>query len=472
MRVRLLFKAVAAVLATVMMIQLCGCNSIIVQTAVVIEDNEDIDNEDDWSFSSYSTEVVNEYPSGGVNAFYLNSAKCLTDQIEEFHVLGFNGQTSMYYYTAPTNPSYQSENKNTGYYCLATYEVYTGMYTELLCGFYDKNNSVSMAYDVSAMGYICACIGNTYLFYYDMKLLYSFELNNDMQKAIRDSVSQQYICIDLAFINPEFNRVAAVYMDASKIDEGDSEPRCAIFDIQFDSGLQPTHTIDLLEEKLDSSHGNVCSSHVNSVEFYDMYYHVESSGKEYLELELYYPYFLLAGNTKLRLRSKSRNEELLTFSVTTDYNNQQVMLLSLYEDRLDVWVREDTYVDGGTRMAYSHVSRFELDNSRTYISMDDMPSVILVNAPDKIYTCSLTEGFRQIGAPKSKIQTYTIKRGSYYAAYMPFLNYYYLIGFDTTTHKSVNVTYQNGKEVGRQESYVPFTMADLPYAKIYNVIKA
>ncbi len=467
---RIFFRALAAVMAALMLLQICGCNSVIAQTVVVMREETEEGGDDDWSFDTYTTKVINEYPSGGTNAFYFNSAKCQEDSIEEFHVLNFfDDKLFLYYYTAPTAPSYKGEDRNTAYYCLATHNITDGTYTEILSGFYDKNNSVSMAYHTTTWGVTCVCIGDTFLFFASWgENRAVFNLNDKMKQYIKDKVSDQYLCIDIAIIDSNNRLITAAFMDVSDIEEEDGEQKTALFEIQFDPSTDKDHSIRLIENNLESSYGNVCSSYTDGVSFYDSYY-LTKIGSNYCDFKVYAPYFPVIGKETQRFYTNNRNDELRSFSVTSDYDRERIMITTLYDDYLIVCMRTDANIDGGVKHIYSNVSRFQLDESRTYIAMDDMPSVILVEH-DMIFTCSLTNGFRQVGAIGSKVRSYTIKSGAYYAAYQP-ISAYYLLGFDTTTHKASTVTYRNGKEVSRQISYVPYTMADLPYAKVYRSTK-
>ncbi len=472
MRTRLLIRIAVLALAAAMLLQLCGCNSVIAQTVVVMREEDDNNGEDDWSFDSYSTAVVNEYPGNGKNAFYFNPAKCKTDSIEEFHVLNFfNGTRFLYYYTAPTNPSYKGTDKNDAYYCLATHDITDGTYTEIISGFYSSKNSVSMAYYTGDWGTTCVSIGDTFLFFTARgDNTASFNLDDGMKKYIKGHVSDQYLCIDIASIDSTNRWITAVFMDVSQLDDEDAEEheqKCVLFDIQFDPSTDQEHSIEVIEDDLDSFYGNVSSAYTDGVTFYDSYYLKKPEGSNYYELEVYAPYFPVIGSTSTRFYPKNNEDELLSFSVTSDYERQYIMLTALYKDRLEVCLRTDVLADGGVKHIYSPMSSFQLDDSRTYIAMDDIPSIILVDGKDTIFACSLTEGFRQIGATGSGVRTYTIKRGSYYAAYHPIADMYYLLGFDTTTHKASTITYKNGKEISRQTSYVPYDMSDLPYAKVY-----
>ncbi len=467
MQTKYLFRLLSALLAAVMLLQTCGCNSVLVETVRMIELEEDTDEEEDWSFDAYTTQTVDMYASGK-SAFYFDESKCVSSEIEEFQLLACTDSQTMYYFTAPASKSYNSNNGNTNYYCLAVYNYDSGQYEALEEGFYNKNNSVSMASDTDSGGTCFACIGNTFLLISGMKIQNKFTLDEDDKKEIRNAVGKDYICIDIALIDPYIYCVAAVYMDASDLeDENADEPECAIFVITFDTSEDADHDIKKENSGLDSASGSVCSSYVDYASSYtgDVYYYHEGDGKDYIKLETHAPFREIDGSDNFKLSGKSKDENLLTFSVGS-FDDQYNYIYTLFSNRLEIWKVTETEKNGSVDLNYDHLSRFLLDESYTYVSMDDVPSVRVISK-DKIYTSSLTEGFRMIASTDSGNKNTTFANGAYYAAYSEDDTSFTLIGFNSTQHDRATVTYKNGKEVSRQVSKKEYTMGDLPFAKIY-----
>ncbi len=467
-------RAVAMLLMLSIFLSLCGCTSIFLD--IVSEQDKDETEEsgtaNDWNTTTYNSEVITSYPSGK-DAFYIDEEKCLKSGIEEFHLLSLSGDETLYYFTAPANPQYKGNDKNTGYYCLATYDFENNIYTALEEGFYKKEaGSVSMASDLDAEGTGMACIGDTFLYISNMTIQEKFSLSEDDKAWIKEEMGGEYLCYDIALTDAYAYRITAAFMrvpSADSDEEAEDEFKSSIYDITFDASEEPTHTLLRLARNFDGSVGNLCTSFSGDSDLYGAtYFHVKSEEQDNVTLYNYlYNGEELLKWQKISLQGKSEDESLKGFTACTDSSNNSYLLL-LYEDRLELWEIDSTWLAAYYPINYTNVASIKLDDSSSYMSLDEMPS-IAVNSANMIYTCSMTKGFRQFKLDsEGNTTTATFANGAYYAAYSEDGGTCTLIGFNSSTHKTTTNTYKNGKLSSSSSKEVAYTLNDLPYAKVYS----
>lgn len=469
---RKLLRAAAVLLALALTLSLCGCTSIFMDIAPEAdEDEEDGYYSDTWGAASYETKVVTTYPAGK-DAFYVDESKCIKSEIEEFHLLALVGDVTMYYFTAPSNPAYTGAEKKSGYYCLATYNFETATYTPLEEGFYKKEaGSVSMASDFDIYGDGMACIGDTFMYISNMTIQYKFTLSNDDKQTIKDAVGGEYFCFDISLLDVYSYCITAAFMRVPSADsdlEDDEEFRSMLYAITFDTSEEPNHTMERLSGGLDGSVGNLCSAFSGDSELSGFIFaHDESEEQNYVALDRFQCRGEeIADLENINLTGKSEEESLKGFTACTASGNDYVLLL--YSDRLELWrCYSTTIANFLIPTSYENVTAIRLDDSTSYIAIDEVPS-IAVYSEDMIYTCSLTEGFRQFKVNASgKTTTTTFAGGAYYAAYSEDGSNCTLIGFNNNVRKQTASTYSNGELSSSQTTETEYTMNDLPYAKIY-----
>lgn len=466
-------RIAAMLLALSVFLSLCGCTSIF--TDIVLD--EDVDEEErsvqNWDTTSYGSQMISSYPSGK-DAFYIDEEKCIKSEIEEFHLLSLSGDETLYYFTAPTNPEYNGVDKNTGYYCLATYDFENNIYTALEEGFYKKEaGSVSMASDFDAEGNGMACIGDTFLYICNMTIQKKFDLSEDDKASIKEDVGGEYLCFDIALADVAIYSITAAFMrvpSADSDEETEDEFKSSLYSITFDVSEEPTHTIIRLSGSLDGSVGNLCSSFSDLSDILGMTYcHKKSEEQDSVTLSNYlYKEEILEEWFTISLQGKDEDESLKGFTTCTDSMNNSFLLM-LYDDRLELWQIELVPLSSPPLpMGYENVSSIRLDDSPSYMSLDEIPSVA-VNSSKMIYTCSMTKGFRQFKLDSSgKTTTTTFANGAYYAAYSADGGTCTLIGFNDTSHKVTTNTYKNGKLTGSRTRDEEYSLNDLPYAKVYS----
>lgn len=462
-----LLKAVAVMLALSISISMCGCTSIFTDIVPEVDVDEDNNSDQVWNTATYGSEIITTYPSGK-DAFYVDEEKCIKSEIEEFHLLSLSNDKTLYYFTAPTNPEYQGNDTNTGYYCLATYDYENNIYTPLEEGFYKKEaGSVSMASDFNDTGTGFACIGDTFLYITNMSILYKFILSEDDKAKIKEDVGGEYLCFDIALVSVFEYRITASFMcvpSAGSDAEEEDELKSTLYQITFSDDPATSHTLERISKDLDGSVGNLCTSFKDGSEINgSIYVYGENEEEEHLVFNNY----LYNGNQlKQWFDFNLEAENLTAFTGFTDSSNNSILMM-VFEDQLELWKIEiNSFIDSYPYM-YTNVTTIRLDDSPSYMSVDETPSIV-VNSSDMIYTCSLTKGFRQFTTDSNgKVKTTTFAKGAYYAAYSADGNNCTLVGFNTANHKRTTNTYKNGKlssSVSKDEEY---TMNDLPYAKIY-----
>ncbi len=467
------FLRIAALLVTlVMCFQLSGCTSIFMSIVPETDSDEEGDRSQQWDTASYSSEVITSYPTGK-DAFYVDESKCIKSEIEEFHLLALCNDQTLYYFTSPTNPDYNGSDKNTGYYCLATYNYETKEYSALEEGFYPKESgSVSMASDFDTTGNGMACIGDTFLHIYDMSVQAKFKLSDDIKNDIKDDVGGEYLCYDITISDMDFYVITAAYMSVPKSDseaEDEDEFKSVLYSVTFDTAEEPVHTFDKRASGLDGSVGNLCSAFSRDSNMSGWTYtHVQSDDQDNVEFRSYY----FDGERHIRLpdaylKGKDDSESLKGFTACVDSSNRCYILL-LYEDRLELWETHCvTVFTLPTNMGFNNETSIRLDDSFSYISLDETPSIV-VHSADTIYTCSLKKGFRQFVVGDNGLPTVTtFADGAYYAAYSSDGGSCTLIGFNTTSHAQTTNTYKNGQLSSSKSKNVEYSMNDMPYAKVY-----
>lgn len=466
-------RAVAVLLMLSISLSLCGCTSLFLDIVPEEDKDEGSGTSHNWNTTTYSSEIITSYPSGK-DAFYIDEEKCLKSEIEEFHLLALSGDETLYYFTAPTNPQYKGNDKNTGYYCLATYDFENKIYTALEEGFYQKEaGSVSMASDFDAEGTGMACIGDTFLYISNMTIQRKFNLSEDDKALIKEDVGGEYLCFDIALTDTYVYHITAAFMcvpSADSDEEAEDEFKSSIYDITFDISEEPTHTLQRLAGDLDGSVGNLCTSFSGDSNIYGAtYFHVKSEEQDKVTLYNYlYNGEALMKCLEISLQGKSEDESLKGFTACTDSSNNSFLLL-LFEDRLELWKIDLMWLIVYYPIDYSNIASIRLDDSSSYISLDEMPS-IAVNSASMIYTCSMTKGFRQFKLDsEGKVTTTTFADGAYYAAYSADGGNCTLVGFNSSTHKTTTNTYKNGQLSSSSSKDVAYTLNDLPYAKVYSV---
>lgn len=467
---RIFIRIISAMLVLCMILPVSGCNSLFLKVATNIADTPEEQTSSNYAWpvqGERRVEIKNTYKSSGMDAFYIDEQKCLKDEIEEFHLITLGYNFTVYYYTAASNPSFKGAT-GTGYYCLAVYGFYTKTYRVLADGFYNKaKGNASFAFKKEpSRDYAFACLGDTFMDLYvgtesGAKIFRTFTLSDFDKLSIKRAVGGDYVCTDIAYIDYGADRIAAVFMYAA--DSETDEIRFVEYDIDFDTSKEdPVHYIEYMNKGIIETDSIVTSSGpyptYGTVFTYDY-----SERAKKLELFRNSPFVdtKTARSADVGLYCKTRDENLVSLSLR-EYEGSFYLYL-LFAERLQVY-RID--VDEKDNFSYTNLGAFALDKSDSYATFDVTPSIVMAST-EKIYGCSLNQGFfaQSIDGSPTKI-----KDGAYYAAYQIYDEpRYYVIGFDDKTHKRTTTNYVGDMVVSSSSENVAYTMNDLPFAKIHTI---
>lgn len=466
-----MFRRILAVVMVAVMLTFSGCYSLIAGVGVVELREPSESSESNISGSSDSGSYVvttsTTYPSNGKDAFYIDENQCVKSEIEEFHVMAMCSTTFLYYYTAKST---RSGADSSGFYCLATYDYENAKYTQILAGYYNKENgSASMAYDIDANGTGIVCISNTFVHIENMEYQSMWYLSYDF---IKSSVGGDFICYDLSVLDYYSGLFRVTF---SKVPTNDDDSvRTVVYRIHVDDNC----AIDRVYDETDVNSVNICDNyedwrgHIsvalmnseNSSQNIFKFY-VDKGDKDHKGL---------SASDIIGIGDKKRGEDLLGFSIKSLLDGTYMLLL--YDDRVELHKinYDNKLVAYGVSLGYewrpvyaSRVAAISLDNGFDYVSFDNTPSIV-VRSSSKIYTCDLKNGFRCFTSDGS---TLNFADGAYYAAYSTDGANCTLIGFKSKNSKvtTVTTTRKNGSVVSTQREERYINGSDLPYAKVYSV---
>lgn len=467
---RIFIRIAAAILMLCMILPVSGCNSLFLKVATNIADTPEEQTNSNYAWPDHVTrriEIKNTYKDGGTDAFYIDGEKCLKDEIEEFHFIHLGYNYTVYYYTATANPSYKSGN-GTGYYCLAVYSFYDRNYKVLTDGFYDQvKGNASFAFTKAADNdYAFACLGDTFMDIYvggdiSADIVDIFTLSYEDKDSIRADVGGDYVCTDIAYIDDNDNRVVAVFMYAGT--EDNDNIRFVEYDINFDdSEKDPVHSVKYINSGIIGTDSIVSSAGAYPIDGTVFTYNYSENSKK-LSLYRYSPFAGKKKTATASINAKNEREEELISLAIREFDGE-IFLFFLFDDHMKAYWAYRPLITS-SKYQFASVGDFELDQSDSYATFDVIPSII-TQSPDKILGCSLNNGFFAQSSGKSPSQ---IKSGAYYAAYQIHDEpRYYLIGFEDTTHKRTTTHYEGDMVVSSTTETVPYSMNDLPFAKIYS----
>lgn len=464
-----MFRRILAVLMVAVMLMFSGCYSLIAGVGVVELREPSESSESNISGSggsgNYVVTTSTTYPSGGKDAFYIDENQCVKSEIEEFHVMAMCSTTFLYYYTAKST---RSDASSSGFYCLATYDYENTKYTQILAGYYNKENgSASMAYDIDANGTGIVCISNTFVHIENMEYQSIWYLSYDF---IKSSVGGDFICYDLSVLDYYSGLFRVAF---SKVPTNDDD---SVETVVYRVHVDENYAIDRVYDRMDVNAVNICdnyedwrgyisvalmnseSSPQNIFKFY-----VDKGDKDHKGL---------SASDIIVIGDKKHGEDLLGFSIKSFWDGTYMLLL--YDNRVELHrINYDnqsvSYGDSTGnewRPVYaSRVATISLDNGFDYVSFDNTPSIV-VQSSSKIYTCDLKNGFRCF---TSDGRTLNFAGGAYYAAYSRDGANCTLIGFkDTNKVTTVTTTRRNGSVASTQREERYINGSDLPYAKVYS----